>query len=146
MDKLKGIKIVCYSDYWDGPLTGICEYRRRFYWFDVKEFGGWCGPPDEHNDCSYVNREWFVKEIEAWQLAYELYWHCLFETNCGQYQTNFTQTEFVNERYILPEIKSKEYSFLDHGANFYKKRKDEYKEIDYSKNKIIGWFDERIYR
>lgn len=143
MEKLENVKIIFHSDYYDGPLDGICEYQGKLYRFDCKEFGGWCGPPpaDGSDDCSYVKREYNVKEIEMWQLAYALYWHCLFITNCGQYYRHKDDIEFINERFNLPVIKNSQYH-LEYGENFYQKQKEEYKKIDYSQNKIIGWFSD----
>ena len=145
MEKLENVKIIFYTNYWDGPISGICEYQNKFYRFNVQEMGGHVGPEplSDDEDRAYIKREWIVREIKLWQLAEELHWHCLFMTNCGQHYGRYgnNDAEFISERFQLPIIVDDKIR-LEHGANYYKKAKEERKEIDYSQNAIIGWFSE----
>ena len=112
MKKLKNVKILYYSDYWDGPLWGMCSYDNMLCWYNVI------------NSNSEI-RKFKVIEMYPWQISYELYWHSLFVNNVN-IQTDFDK-ELVNYRFKLIE-------------DFYSMKKREYDNIDYSKNKIIGWF------
>ena len=112
MKKLKNVEILYYSDYWDGPLWGMCVYNNKLCWYNVI-------------DSSSKIRKFKVREMKSWQISYELYWHSLFVTNVKAY-TKFDK-ECINERFELLE-------------NFYDKQRRVYKGIDYSKNKIIGYF------
>lgn len=121
MKELLNVKILYYSNYWDGPLTGLCEYENKIYRYDVLDEGDYNEEKDEWNPRIYN-----VIEIELWQLAYELYWHSLFCSNIStysKYNENMSNSRF--------ELKDKD---------FYKKQKEEYKKIDYSNNVIIGIF------
>lgn len=120
MKEIENVKMLYYSDYWDGPLTGLCEYENKYYWYDNTIDDEY----DEENE-EWKPRVYNLKEIEPWQLSYELYWHSLFVTNVAAY-TEFDK-QLINDRFIID-------------INFYKKKKKEYKKIDYSKNKIIGTF------
>lgn len=122
MEKLKGVKILFYSNYWDGPLTGLCEYENKIYRYDVLDEGDW----DEEND-EWLPRVYNVFEIEPWQLTYELYWHSLFCSNIA------THTEY-DKKLVSPLFNIK-------NNDFYKKQRKEYKKIDYSNNTIIGTFE-----
>ncbi len=121
MKELEKVKILFHSDVWDGPLEGLCEYESKIYRYETLEMGEWIEKDDE-----WSPRIYNMIEIEPWQLAYELYWHSLFCTNIASY-TEYDKM-LINPRF---EIKNKD---------FYKKQKNEYKEIDYSKNTIIGIF------
>jgi len=130
MKKLENIKILFHSNYWDGPICGICEYENRMYHYNMIEEGGWFIEDgeeyDEDAEDTWTPRIYVVKEIEPWQLTYELYWHSIFSTNVASY-TDFDKS-LINERFKMKN-------------DFYKKRKKEYKEIDYTKNKVIGQFE-----
>lgn len=121
MKELEGVKILFYTDYWDGPLNGLCEYENNIYRYSVLDEGDYNEEKDEWNPRIYN-----VQEIEPWQLAYELYWHSLFCSNIAAY------TKY-DKKLVSPlfEIKNKD---------FYGKQKKEHKKIDYSNNTIIGIF------
>lgn len=112
--ELKNVEILYDTNYHDGSLRGLCRYKGRIYWFDILNMGDF-----------EATRKWKVFKIIPWQLTYELYWHSLFCTNVAQH-TNF-EKNLINKRFKLDE-------------DFYEKRKREFKEIDYNKNKVIGWF------
>ena len=124
MKELENVKILFASGWWDGPRTGLCEYENTIYRFEVyieEEY-------DEKED-EWTKRIYQMKKIELWQLAYELYWHSIFVSNVYRNANCRFQFEenLKNERFYMKE-------------DFYKKRKKEYQEIDYSKNEIIGTF------
>lgn len=121
MKELENVKILFYSNYWDGPWTGLCEYENKIYRYDVLDEGDWNEEKDE-----WSPRIYNVFEIEPWQLAYELYWHSLFCSNIT------THTEY-DKKLVSP-------LFTIKNNDFYKKQKKEYKKIDYSNNNIIGIF------
>jgi len=35
------MKIFSTRNYWDGPLSGYCEYNNEIYWFNCFSIGGW---------------------------------------------------------------------------------------------------------
>jgi hypothetical protein len=137
MKELENVKILFYYNYWDGPLNGICEYENKMYWYDTVDD---ISVGDEDSDDWTWYRLYNVKEIEPWQLSYELYWHSIFCTNVA------THTEFdkklVNDRFLI----KKTFRLFKHKRDkwinpfYYNKREKEYKKIDYSKNQIIGTF------
>lgn len=124
MKELENVKIIYASGWWDGPRSGLCEYENKFYWFGVHQEEEYDEEKDEWGDRIYK-----AYEIEPWQLSYELYWHSIFVSNV--YRNSKCRFEFEeklkNERFHMKE-------------DFYKKRKKEYKDIDYINNKIIGTF------
>jgi hypothetical protein len=117
--KLNNVKLLLYSDYYDGALKGLCEYENKIYRFETEKLGGWI----EDDICE--DRIYIMLDLEPWQLTYELYWHSLFVTNAASY-TEFDK-QLVNERFKID-------------CDFYEKQKKEYKKIDYTNNKIIGYF------
>ena len=121
MEELKNVKILFATNYYDGFLDCFCEYENKIYRFEHFDENGWC---------NYESRKYHLIELELWQMVYEFYWHCILIANVKSYfKCLDSEYSMVNERFIIEE-------------NFYKKREKEYKEIDYSKNKIIGWFFE----
>ena len=34
VEKEKDIKLIYHSGYWDGPLSGVCQYKEKRYWFN----------------------------------------------------------------------------------------------------------------
>lgn len=124
MKELENVKILYASGWWDGPLCGLCEYENKYYWFNVHEEEEW----DEEKE-EWGNRIFKAYEIEPWHLAYELYWHSIFVSNV--YRNAKCRFEFEenmkNERFYMKQ-------------DFYKKRKKEWKDIDYSNNNVIGTF------
>lgn len=137
MNKLIDVELLYENDRWDGPLEGLCKYKGEFYHYIVDELGEWEQWDDEDDDkCIWKSRTWKIYEIEPWQLAYELYWHAIFCNNVAAYYP--FDFALQNERF--------KYNLKNKGIfrkfNFWKKQRKEYKKIDYSKNKCIGWVDE----
>jgi hypothetical protein len=124
MKKLENVKFLFSSNWWDGPLIGLCEYENKYYWFQTYQDIEY----DEEKD-EWIDRIYKAYEIEPWQLSYELYWHSIFVSNVyrnAKCRTSFEE-QLKNERFYMRR-------------DFYKKRKKEYKEINYSNNNVIGTF------
>jgi len=124
--ELNDVKLLTHQYYWDGPLEGLCEFENKFYRYGVLELGEYIEDEDDEDKGEWTPRVYNIREIEPWQLAYELYWHSLF---CSNVKTRFTEFDerLKNERFKIDE-------------DFYDKQKREYQKIDYSNNKIIGIF------
>ena len=123
MNKLENVKLLYSNNYWDGPISGLCEYEGIYYYFNQSKEDMWDEVKEE-----WLPREYKVYEILPWQLAYELYWHSLFITNVKNARCDSTfEKKLKNDIFKIKE-------------DYYKKRKKEYKEINYSKNKVIGIF------
>ena len=123
MKELENVKILYSSDYWDGPLNGLCEYENKYYWFGVNTDEEY----DEKED-KWSPRIFQMYDIEPWQLTYELYWHSIFVTNVyknTKCKYNFDE-QLKNDRFKIKE-------------NFYKKREKEYKKIDYYNNNKMNY-------
>lgn len=124
MKELENVKFLTCTNWWDGPLKGLCEYENKTYWYNMLEEEEY----DEKED-TWSSRVWVMKEIKPWQLTYELYWHSIFVSNVYRNAKCRFQYEddLKNERFYMRD-------------DFYKKRKKEYVEIDYNDNEIIGKF------
>lgn len=112
MKELENVKILFYSGYWDGPTNGICEYENKMYWYNIID------------DISVGDED---SDDFTWYRTYNVY-------------TEFDK-KLVNERFKIPKklfFKRTWNKFID--TTYYKKRKKEHQQIDYSKNKIIGTF------
>ena len=124
MKELENVKMLYGSGWWDGPLCGLCEYENKYYYFKVHQEEEYNEEKDEWTDRIHK-----LIELESWQLTYELYWHSVFVSNV--YRNSKCRTQFEenlkNERFYMKD-------------DFYKKRKKEYKEIDFSKNNVMGTF------
>ena len=72
------VHLLWHSDYWDGPISGIAEYRKQEYWFRAT------------NDHSRKRRYWLVR-LAPTELIEELArhddfremvgWHCDYQEN-----------------------------------------------------------------
>lgn len=134
MQELKNVKILCYFDACNGPLKGLCSYKEKIYLYSItddeykiidkirEEYEDGIDKFDEGYE---IPRKYNVVELEGWQLCYELYWKALFSTNVVTF-TDFEKS-LVNERF-----KRKDYHEI---------REQEYQSINYSNNKIIGYFE-----
>jgi hypothetical protein len=124
METIENVKLLFATNWWDGPLYGLCEYENKICYYKICEDEVW----DEEKE-EWGKRGFKVYEMEPWQIAYELYWHSIFVSNVYRNAKCRFQFEeqLKNERFYMKE-------------DFYKKRKREYKEIDYSNNNVIGTF------
>ena len=76
MKELDNVKLLFASNWWDGPLCGLCEYENKYYWFKIYKEEEY----DEKTN-TWTNRILKSYEIYPWQLSYELYWHSIFVSN-----------------------------------------------------------------
>lgn len=131
MQELENVKILTYNDYYDGPISGLCEYQNKWHWYIWNNYEKYVQYQDDANLNVDMHSERIYSgyELLNYQLVYELYWHALFSTNI-KYYTAFDKS-LVNELFKLNE-------------DFYEKQKREYIKMDYSQNKIIGWFEKYI--
>lgn len=135
MNQLKDVQLLCEFDRWDGPLEGLCLYQDRYHWYVVDEWGEWEQWDDDDDDkCVWKSRTWKIYEVLPWQLAYVLYWHAIFATNVAAYYP--FDFELQNERF---DKKAKR------KYDFWKKQNKNYEKIDFTKNKCVGWVDEKTF-
>lgn len=123
MNKLENVKLLFCTNYWDGPIAGLCEHDGKYYRFAQLQDDEW-----DEVDEEWLPRVYKAYEILPWQLSYELYWYSLFISNVkGARSRSDFEEGLKNERFIINE-------------NYYKKREKEYRQIDYTKNNVIGTF------
>ena len=134
MQELKNVEILCYFDTYNGPLKGLCNYKGRIYLYSItddeyktidKMREKYEDGIDKFDEGYEISRKYNIIELEPWQLCYELYWKALFCTNVVTF-TKFEKS-LVNDRF------KKEY--------YHELREEAYIAIDYSNNKIIGYFE-----
>ena len=53
MKELENVEIMFYSDYWDGPLAGLCEYENKIYRYETIDEGDYNEEKDEWNPRIY---------------------------------------------------------------------------------------------
>ena len=124
MKELENVKLLFSTNWWDGPLCGLCEYENKYYWFEVYQDEEYDEEKEEWGDRIYK-----AYEIEPWQLSYELYWCSIFVSNVyrnANCRTSFGE-QLKNERFYIKK-------------DFYKKSKKEYRKINYNNNNVIGIF------
>jgi len=113
------VRLLWHSDFWDGPINGLCLYQGRKCWFEACAEG-------EQDDGFY--RRYLVLILTKGQLDEEEFWHELFRRKVG------THTDYGDaERKVLP--RETWHEFYD---EFGKRG-----EVDYSGNPALGWFEER---
>lgn len=129
------IKLLWYSDYWDGPRSGMLEYQGKPYWFQIcAEADADTKPtpdsssPDGLQLTGWYRRYTLLKLSDA-QLQEERYWHELFRQKVG------THTDYDEEEENSGEVRPKETH-----AEFYEPYKA-YTRPDLSDNEVIGWFE-----
>jgi hypothetical protein len=113
------VQLLWYSDFWDGPINGLCLCDNRKCWFEMLD-------AEEHDLPAAPGRRFLVHDLSEQQLAEEERWHELFREKVG------THCDFEEPR---PEVKPAELH-----AQFYDAYKTRVKP-DYSTNRVIGWFE-----
>ena len=125
--KRKDVKYLWHCDYWDGPISGICLYDGEKCWFDqVKEYNN-------------RSRTFKVIRLTAEQLKEEEYWHALFEEKVSV-GTSYDENE---RRCTLEDGKTYLRSYELH-HEFYDEQKKNRKKQDFSKNEVIGYFNDSV--
>lgn len=118
------IKMLWHSGYWDGPLSGMCLYNGKKYWFDCEVM-----EHDDNNDAGI--RKYGLYELSDEEVDYEEWWHnlwrflvghhCDYGDKYGPYKGQLTTSVF----YTLQKLRKKP--------------------RDYTKNVKIGVFDECLF-
>src|ERR1700722_1111121 len=70
------IALLWFDNFWDGPLSGLCAYQGR-------EFYYWCFAEAEECDITSWYRRFSVHELSPAQLDEEKKWHELFREKVG---------------------------------------------------------------
>jgi hypothetical protein len=109
------VKVLSFSDFWDGMLNGLIEYEAVVYWCQMCH--------DYESDDQPFYRRFLVIELSAEQLAEEQYWDALFMEKIGTHLTGLKPKELWNESF---EPSSKR------------------KPRDFSSNEVVGWFEEPL--
>ena len=145
---ISDIMLLWHNNYWDGILTGTLLYNEKICHFsdcDENDEKYYDQELDDYVRVDNWYRRFLIYEMTNDQLKKELYWHQLFEIYVGQHTTYDVDGKYYlsgKTRYLhqgIPCALGTRPPELHH--NFYEKRKQYYKEIDYSNNKIIGWFE-----
>ena len=127
---MSGIEYVYHSGYWDGPLSGMCRYQGRRYWFScVHDYH------DTTDDGRPLDQRIFgIYELTDSEWKEEEYWHNLFEKYVG------THTRYEDNRRTGQVGPSKLHNkFYDESKAAWKDGRRKKKEL--TENKLIGYFD-----
>lgn len=69
LPEAKGVRLLWFTEYWDGPLAGVCEWDGSNYWFS-----------------KMLDHQWFLMyplSEEEWRMESEL--HAIFQKCIGHY-------------------------------------------------------------
>ncbi len=119
-DDTPAITMLWYSNYYDGPLSGLAEYKGERVWFDCVEW----------EDNPWQMRTFGLYKMSAKELAYEDKWHALWNKLVGY------RCDFGVDKENIEETNSDEYFRLAEKEDRKNKTKD------YTKNECLGIFDE----
>ncbi len=133
--KVTGYRLLWHIDYHDGPRDGICEYNGKKYFFSqcddwfYDEFGNNKNQFDDGVRPSW-RRRYVLIELTPEQLNEEMQTHKLFQQFVGVH----TDYDAAGKRTVGETRPDTEWhKFYDVHENKPPK--------DYTKNKIIGWFE-----
>jgi len=119
-DKTEHAYMLWHSDYYDGPISGMAEYKGKRVWFkwhkDVFE---------PLTDMRIFN----LYELSKKEIEYEEYWHQYFRDNVGHH------CDYVEDQ--IGDVSYTQESFDE----FYAAAKNR-EDRDYTKNKIVATLDE----
>jgi len=114
-----------HSNYYDGPLSGLAEYKDKLVWFNIIDW--------EHDNL-FNMRTFGMYELSAEEIKYELAWHQLFCEQVG-YHCNYENGKRV-----------------DRGEDFTQESMDKFyaeaknrPQREYTKNKLIVEIDESYF-
>lgn len=118
------IQLLWHSDFYDGMLSGMLKYKRRYYW---------CQAIAENDNRDDNNPLWYrrfaVISLTQEQIKEERYWHKLFRKHVG------THTDYQNNKRV-----GKVHSIRDM-SKFYTPFASR-QERDFSSNEVIGYFED----
>ena len=115
-----------HANYYDGPLSGLAEYKGKKVWFDCIE--------DEH--CNLFNMRTFgLYEMSEEELKDEEYWHQLFCDNVGRHSN-----------YVNGKREEDTADYTSESIDFFYKEYRKRPERNYTKNKLITILDESFFQ
>jgi hypothetical protein len=119
----EAVRLLWYSGFWDGPLTGMLEFNGEPCWFEfIVE--------NEDEDLTGWYRRFVVVRLTPEQLAEENRWHELFRKHVG------THTDYEKSgpnRYEGLRPRDEWNAFYEQ----YKKRVP----LDLSSDEVLAWFE-----
>jgi hypothetical protein len=110
-----------FSDYWDGPRSGLILYQETTYWVEV------CGESDPGTPWY---RHFVIIALSADQLREEEHWHALFEQKVGTHTTLDSPARPLTE-HLKPR---------DQWDDFYGPYQAR-TPPNFANNAVIGWFE-----
>ena len=138
LEKEKDIKLVYHSNYWDGPLSGVCLYKEKQYWFNcVHDYHD----KTEDNE-SLDMRIYAIYDLTPIEWEHENYWHNLFVRYVG------THTSYDDNGCRKGKVGPAKDHHLFYDAAKEAGEKGIYKKKDLTENKLVGYFDafEKVFR
>jgi hypothetical protein len=117
------LRLLWHADFWDGPRSGMLDYRGEQCWFQAVA--------ESEEDGSTWYRRFIVLRLSHEQHAEECRWHELFQAKVG------VHTDY-DEHEMRPAVGSlwppeRWHEFYD----AYKQRTPP----DFSANEVLGWFE-----
>ena len=114
-----------HSNYYDGPLSGMADYKGKKVWFDCVE--------DEH--CNIYNIRIFgLYELSDEEVKEEEHWHQFFCDNVGKHSN-----------YVDGKREADSASYTQESFDYYYKEAKKRKSRDYTQNKLITTLDESFF-
>ena len=144
-------KLLWYSNYWDGMLSGMLLYKGKKYWYsyfdEVTDYAKWDEEKEELEDLGWY-RKFAIIEMNQEQIDKAEYWHDLFFKYVAVYSTFDENEELLGKEF---PIYKKQGIQCSRGArppelhhiyyDAYKKEfPDNMLEDEFKIGKIIGWF------
>jgi hypothetical protein len=117
------VRYLWFSDFWDGPMSGMALYNGQPYWFEMVE-----------ENREYPNgfyRRFGLFEMSPEEIEEETRWHNLFREKVGEHTTYNMEGKEVNAP-MKPSEMWKEF------YEPYQKRP----KPDYLNHPVIGWFEQ----
>ena len=117
------LSLLWYSDFWDGPKSGLLLLQGGKYWFQMFE-------ESQDPDLADFYRRFLVVELTEEQLSEEEQWHALFQEKVGRH------TDYgLNRREELAKLRPRH--IQEEFYSLYRERKP----LDINSNPVVGWFE-----
>lgn len=130
--QISGHIVLWHCDYYDGYLSGMLEHNNKRYWFYCVDDILLPHPLDKDNEGEYINdRLFFVYQLTDEQYDHQMYWYELFKEHVGTHTTYFNRKGKIRKGSIKPH---------ENHSKFYNRAKKDRKDLDLSKNEVVGWF------
>lgn len=135
--KLHNVKKLWHHGYWDGPISGVCEYNGQKCWFEqIDEFHDKYSDYDDDDFSAPWYRRYLVHKLTDEQfheiLVRHQKWQRMVGTHCdydeeGKRASNFHYTDTITKETV---------------AQYYEEsKKDKFPDITpVSEEYILGWF------